>query len=151
MQVLLGGRLKSWQHFLVTHSRFSDAGKGWHFAPLPAGAMVWKERECHSKDRQNVAPALELRRDGQQNPQPPLGALDCRLGSSLILRVMHITILCVDLFPSVYRGPAVYMPGTVCDIYGPFLWTGVSFTLKKSCEATLAQILWRKLKFLVVR
>lgn len=59
--------------FVVTHSRLSDAGKGCHFAPLPAGAMVWKERKCHSKDRQNVALALELPRgDGQQNPQPPL-------------------------------------------------------------------------------
>lgn len=41
--------------FVVTHSCLSDAGKGRQLAPLPAGAIEWRERECHSKHRRNVA------------------------------------------------------------------------------------------------
>lgn len=90
--------------FVVTHSCLSDAGKGWQLAPLPAGAMVWGETECHSKNRQNVAPALELcRGDGQQNPQPPLSVrLSAGLLPYILVLVIHLPVLCVDLFPSVW-------------------------------------------------
>lgn len=76
------------------------------------------KRECHSKNRQGVAPALEhCRGAGAANLSASLHAeLDCGLGLSLAILsvVMHVAVLCDDWFPwlSLFRGPAVYMPGT---------------------------------------
>lgn len=67
LQVLLGGRLESWQHF--RSHRFSTRSQS-HIHALVTLARVgillpylleqqFTKRECHSKNRQSVAPALE--------------------------------------------------------------------------------------------